>query len=480
MTVNSLPNAIRPLGPIEIYSSSRHPLGLYRCVVVTGRYTLPQDSSPSNTSILAALSNIITTHPMLRVGIVDEDTNNAHFTHIREVNLDEHVQFRDIPDEENYEDTFEDTQAWCHDQLWSNVESRPPWRIIVLRPGSNPSFEDVIFSFHHSLMDGTSSKQFHEHLLAELNTLSPESSSEFQTVLSFPEPPSLPEPQDAILAYTNSMSFWAATLWNEHGPSFLKSAKPAIWAGKSIDFAHPHKARVHAVDIQAPVVASLLSGARSHGTSITGLLHALIFASLATRIPDAPAFASSTPINMRPYMSSTADPALKDTYRVLITTMAHQFASSDVSALRNPKADLDALIWHHARELKTQIKERTATLPADDDSSLFSYISDWASHWRKKDGKERDDSWELSNIGCLSIPAPEEGKRSISRVLFTNGIMVAGGPMSISVASVPGGALTLGISWNEDVVEEAIMAGLAEDLEGFATRLHETGKFTKA
>ena len=87
---------------------------------------------------------------MLRVGIADEDTNNAHFTHIREINLNEHVEFREIPDEEDYEKTLEDVQAWCHDQLWSNVASRPPWRIIVLRPGSNPSFEDIIFSFHHT------------------------------------------------------------------------------------------------------------------------------------------------------------------------------------------------------------------------------------------------------------------------------------------------------------------------------------------
>lgn len=415
---------------------------------------------------------------MLRVGIADEDTNHAHFTHIREVDLDELVEFRHVPDGEDYERTLQDVHAWCHDQLWPQVESRPPWRIIVLRPGSKPSFEDVIFSFHHSLMDGTSSRKFHEHLLAELNALSPDSPSELQPVLSFPEPPSLPESQDAVLAYTKSMSFWAAALWNELGPSFLKSARSAIWTGKPIDFAHPHKARVHAIDLQAPVVASILSGARSHGTSITGLLHALVFASLATRIPDAPAFASCTPINMRPYMSSAADPTLRDTYRVLITTMTHQFASSDVSALRSPRADLDALIWHHARDLKTQLKDKTATLPADDSCSLLPYISDWVSHWRGKDGKERDDSWELSNIGCLSIPAPEEeGKRSISRVFFTNGIMVAGGPMSISVVSVPGGVLTLGLSWNEDVVEDVTMAGLAEDLEGFATRLHETGKF---
>ncbi|KAF4979609.1 hypothetical protein FZEAL_4238 [Fusarium zealandicum] len=475
MTVTSTLNTIRPLGPIELYSSSRHHLGLYRCVVITGRYTLPRGSPPSDAAIFSALGNVVAAHPMLRVGIHGEETNTAHFTPISEVDLRKQAEFRTAPDGKDFDKALDDVQAWCHDQLFEKVETRPPWRIIVLRPDTDATFEDIVFSFHHSLMDGTSSRQFHEHLLAELNALAPEtSSSEPQTILTFPDVPSLPEPQDAILAYTKSVSFWASNLWDEFGPSFLKSAKAPIWSGKPVDFAHPHRARVRGVDIQASAVASLLTATRSHETSITGLLQALVLASLVNRIPDARAFASSTPINMRPWMSSTADPATKDTFRVLITEMAHQHSSADVSALRSPSADLDALIWHHARTVKSQITERTATLPADDGCSMLPYISDWASHWRKKDGQAREGSWELSNVGRLQL-AP--GRRSISRVLFTNGIMVAGDPLSISVASVPGGVLTLGISWNEDVVEDEVMRGLAEDLEAFVMQLHETGKF---
>ncbi|KAM5354503.1 hypothetical protein ACJ41O_001150 [Fusarium nematophilum] len=462
----------------EIYSSSRHPLGLYRCVAVTARYTLPPNTPPSNAAILIALASVTNAHPMLRVGILGEDTNTAHFSHIHEINLDNHVEFRVVPDADDYEKTLEEIQAWCHDQLWQDVETRPPWRIIVLRPGANPAFEDVIFSFHHSLMDGTSSRQFHEHLLTELNALPLKTSSEPQVILSFPDAPFLPEPQDAILEYTRSLSFWASALWEELGPSFLKPSKQAIWSGQPVDFAHPHKARVHTVDIPSPVVSSLLSAARSHGTSITALLHSLILTSLTHLIPDAPGFQSSTPINMRPYMSAAADPSVRDTFRVLITVMSHQFSASDLSALRNPKSDFDALIWENARRVKDQINKRIATLPADDNSSLLPYISDWASHWHGKDGQPRDESWELSNIGLLQLPPADDAKRSISRVLFTNGIMVAGSPLSVSVCSVPGGALTLGISWNEGVVEEDVMKGLAMDLEVFMRRLHETGRFT--
>ncbi|KAF5022502.1 hypothetical protein F66182_5474 [Fusarium sp. NRRL 66182] len=473
MTVSSPLHTIRPLGPIEAYSSSRHPLGLYRCVAVTARYTLAPNAAPSDAVIFAALANLINAHPMLRVGITGEDTNYAHFTFIPELNLAELVEFRTVA-ESNYEKTLEDVQAWCHDQLWPSIEARPPWRIIVLRPGETPAFEDVILSFHHSLMDGTSSKQFHEQLLSELNALPP--SPSLQAILSFPQCPSLPEPQDAILNYTSSLSFWATTLWESLSPSFLKPVRP-IWAGKTIDYTHPHKARVRGVDIPASTVASLLTSTRSHGTSITGLIHALVLASLSRRIPDAPAFISSTPINMRPYMSHTANPATKDSLRVCISSMTHHFSPLQVAAFRSSEADIDTLIWDQARKVKAEIKQKAATLPADDANILLPSISDWASHWREKDGQPRDGSWELSNIGCLDIPSAQGDKRGISRVLFTNGIMVAGEPMGISVASVPDGALTLGISWNEGVIEDEIMEGLAEDLEVYMKRLHEKSKF---
>ena len=63
-------------------------------------------------------------------------------------------------------------------------------------------------------------------------------------------------------------------------------------------------------------------------------------------------------------------------------------------------------------------------------------------------------------------------------MLFTNGVMVASDPMSVSVASVKSGPLTMGITWNDGIVEDKIIEGLKEDLATYLRRLHETGIIT--
>ncbi|KAF4968754.1 hypothetical protein FSARC_3883 [Fusarium sarcochroum] len=472
MPTSSPLHTIRPLSLLETGPSVYHSLGLYRCVIVSARYTLPTNTPPSNAAILSALSNLIDAHPMLRVGIQGEGTNNPHFTHIPEMNLDEFIEFGACSDG-SYEKAVEDVHAWSHNQQFQDVESRPPWRVFVLRPGGSPAFEDVVFSFHHSLMDGVGGRQFHEKLLVELNNLAP--NPPCPSIFSFPQPPSLPEPQEAIIDHTASLFFRAVNFWNGIRPEFLKPVRQ-IWTATPVDFARPHKACVRSVDISAPVVASLLSATRSHGSSITGLLHALILASLSHRVQDAPAFASYTPISMRPYISSAADPTLKDTLRVCVSGMLHEHSSSEVAAFRNPEANIDNLIWDHARRIKGEIKQRVSTLPADEDLSMIQYI-DWPSFLQKKDGQPRSKSWEVSNVGSLTVPTAEEGKRNISRVLFTNGPSATSEPINISAASASGGALTLGISWNDGVVENEVAEGLVGDLAGFTSLFHERGKF---
>ncbi|KAH7131527.1 alcohol acetyltransferase [Dactylonectria estremocensis] len=474
------PLAIRPLGPVELFSSTRHPLGLYRCVVLSGRYTNPPETTAD---LFAALGRLVAAHPMLRVGIVGEDTDAAHFSHVAEVDLQKHVGVRTLPAGDGYETGLEAVQAWCHDQLWPDIETRPPWRVIIVRPemdeGREP-FEDIVFAFHHSLMDGTSAKYFHEQLAEALNE--PSAETEPPHILQFPDPPVLPEAQEDVIPYTNGKLFMGRVLWGEFAPSFLQPAKPPIWAGSPIDLDRPHRARVRAVDIPPAVVSSMLAQSRSHSASIASLLHALCLVSMARRIPaqDAPAFTASTPVNARPYMAATANPALKDSFRVMISSLTHEYSAAAVDALRRPDADLDALIWHHAQVVKDEIRTRAATLPADDPTSLLKFISDWSSYWHKKNGQPRDGSWEISSLGAMraNTNTNRPNQRRISRVLFTNGIMVAGAPLSVSVASSPDGELTAGISWNAGVVPDELMEGLADDLLAYTTRLHETGKFT--
>lgn len=71
------------------------------------------------------------------------------------------------------------------------------------------------------------------------------------------------------------------------------------------------------------------------------------------------------------------------------------------------------------------------------------------------------------------------GGRRIARILFSNGAMIAGPAVGVNVASVKGGMLTVGISWNEGVVEDELVDALAENLARFMRTLHESGRFTE-
>ncbi|KAF7548495.1 hypothetical protein G7Z17_g7023 [Cylindrodendrum hubeiense] len=481
MAESSPPHALRPLGPIELFSSTRHPLGLYRCVVLSARYTNPPADNADD-AIFAALGGLVARHPMLRVGILGEKTNTARFSHVPEIDLWKHVGIRTLPAGDEYDTGVSAVHAWCHDQLWPDIETQPPWRVVVVRPetigpGQEP-FEDIIFAYHHSLMDGTGGKNFHEQLIQALNETSEDLIPSY--ILKFPEPPVLPEAQEDVIPYTSGSLFIGRNVWDEFAPWFLKPAKLPVWGGKHIDFDRPHQARVLAVDIPAEVVSSMLAQSRSHSASITSLIQALVLASMARRVPakDAPAFNASTPINARPYMADTANPATKDSFRVMISAVTHEFPAAAVDEFRKPDHDLDALIWHHAKLIKEEIRTRAATLPADDPTSLLKYISDWSSFWQRKNGQQRDGSWEVSSLGAMRPTSDSPTQRQISRMLFTNGIMVAGQPVGLSVASPPTGGLSVGISWNVDVVDDEVVEGLAEDLLAYTTRLHETGKFT--
>ncbi|OTA01875.1 hypothetical protein A9Z42_0022100 [Trichoderma parareesei] len=520
------PHLLRKLGDIEHFSSSRHHLGIYRCVTVTARHQHPPSSSSSSSpshlastslspAFLAALSHIVRHQPMLRVGIAADDSNDAHFTHIPSIDLRDHVSVTLVPCQsaQEYEDRVAQQQGWEHDQKFANIAERPPWRITILRPSSDvpelQGIEDVFFAFHHSIMDGTSGRLFHEMLLAAPSYQRPTTAAEGaeaaaaaaeeEPILSFPDPPpSLPESQEQGVDFTLSWSYTLRTLWTELGPSFLKPAKQPIWNAIPIDLSLPYRTRVKTIDYSPEQLSQLLSACRSRSVTLTALLHSLVLTSLAKRIPSpeaAPAFAAATPLSMRPYLSpAKSDPAHASSLRCLVAGCSHEFSPETVSAIRRAEdADVvNSLIWTIAQHVKAELAQKLAKIPQDDVMGLLKYISDWFAFWRGRDGKQRADSWEISNIGVLKN-APrdnaqgqeredkkqqqqeEAGMPRATRLLFTNGAMVAGPPMGINVASVEGSVFTIGLSWQDRVVEDELMEQLAEDLTSFAARFQETG-----
>ncbi|CEI62644.1 hypothetical protein FVEN_g5173 [Fusarium venenatum] len=474
MTTTSEMQTVRRLGLLEAGSAAFHLMGLYRSVVVSATYSIPSREQ-SKEAMLAALGGLINDNPMLRVGIKDEGSTIAYFTHISEMKLKDFVEFRTSASDLDFSKDLKHLHCWCHDQIFQDVETRPPWRVFVLRPdGESPAFEAVVFAFHHSLMDGMGGRLFHEKLLTKLNSLPPNPSP--PAVLSFPECPVLPEPQDNVIDYTTTLSRRFSGLLNWMRPSFFTPTHE-IWSAEPVEFSRPHKTRLAVVDIPPDVMKSVLAATRSYRTSLTGLLHALALASLSRRVPDAPGFTSSTPISMRPYISPTADPAQKEALFGCVTGTAHEHLSAELAALRSAQGEaLDDLVWSHARKIKEELKQKTSTLPATDGLKALRSIKDWTEFLIERDGSKRRRTWEVSNLGMLTEPA-ENGpdKRTILHAMFTNGPMISSDPMSISVVSVKNGMLTLGITWNDSSVDEKLMEGLRGDLESSLKQLHEEG-----
>ncbi|KAG5989352.1 hypothetical protein E4U52_005644 [Claviceps spartinae] len=581
-------------------------MGLYLSVVLSCRYTSQVSasspsaevtpstpstpSSPSSPStptsvsprptphitpslLYAALKRIILAQPMLHVGILNQHTNAARFCHIPHLDLTHHVSFSTLHcnSEQEYDEAISALHAQHHDQRFLDVAQRPAWRIEVVEAQGDAAkafsragirAQDVLFAYHHALLDGTSGRMFHEHLLRQLNRLVCECEhdeaaehddlSAAAALGSIPLPPAGLPALQALIPASLSPIFVVQSLWTELAPAMLCFRPPPPWHAALIDLARPYVTRTIPVSVPRGLLDRLLAACRSHGTSLTGLVHVLTLMSLTARLParEAVLFCAATPISLRPYLPRHLH--LEDMLSVLVTTHLYDFAAPEIALLRSqlgalpssssssslsyassPKA-LTSLIWSLAHDLKTHLTTRTSTLPRNDLTALLRFVPDWFAFFRKKDGQPRRESWELSNIGVLDLssgsgfgtgidtgsvssphqkqhqqdddaaspsppppPPPQQQQQhappsprhqdnsatpnapafTISRAYFTNGAMPVGPPFGLGLASVPGGPLTIGLSWQEGVVPASLMRGLADDLEGYVRCFDETGFF---
>jgi hypothetical protein len=59
-----------------------------------------------------------------------------------------------------------------HSELWPDPSSLPPWKLIIVQSNalsSQGASFDVVFAFHHALVDGISGVVFHRSFLEALN-----------------------------------------------------------------------------------------------------------------------------------------------------------------------------------------------------------------------------------------------------------------------------------------------------------------------
>jgi hypothetical protein len=409
---------------------------------------------------------------MLRVGIANtQNANSAFFTHQPSINLHNHVR---LVTATGSEDTFNTEsariQAQIHSESWQDLESSPPWRVVIVRPASDAAdYEDIIFFFHHALLDGMSSKLFHKHLLKALNSNS--TISDYSPhKLTFETEPALPIPQEEAVPSPMSALFMARTLWRELAPASLKPAPNSIWSGKNIDYSLKVITRIIPIDISAASAKILLAACKEHGTTLTGLLHALMLFLLSKRFPNSN-FSGATPISLRPYAKDDDDTS-KTKLRNLVTTHAVPFNNNNTASASDD-------IWATATYAREDIAKRVASLPGNDTAALSKYVRNWNEFFQKKNGTQRPSSWEVSNVGVLApdTDTAKDAKYKITRILFSNAGMPTGAAVSLNVASVAGGSLGVALSWQERTVEDELVEYLAKGLQRLVESFCDGGEF---
>ncbi|OHE98187.1 hypothetical protein CORC01_06555 [Colletotrichum orchidophilum] len=474
-------DVVRPCGNLEKYSTARHSLGLYRCVAVAGRYAVPPGASLEEvkTTLRGAIAQVAAEQPFMRVGIADEDKQTTSFVRVPQINLSNHIQW--FGPSHPGDGAGASDAALCrhlsyqHDQLWPDLERRPPWKVAIIpiqRDEDGVSEIEVVYFFHHAISDGTSGSIFHKRLLQALSN--PVVVQGLQNdSLDLPKPPALPLSQEQLVNGRISWSYFLWELWGAFGPSWLKS-KPDVtpWTGQDADFSTPFHTNVRIVRLPASTVAGLLAASRAQGLTLTPLLHALVAASLARHLPAsaAPAFEPSSAISMRRFVKD-ANADIDNQMSVLVTSTNHPISKERTTLLRESSGDtLERAIWNVAGSVKSDLKTRLATLPHDDITAMLRYVGDFHDFFKKKDGSARGNSWEVSNLGAINGEGEGEGWK-LTRAVFSQSAGTIAPPVCVNAAGVAGGETTVTLTWNESIIETKLVEALAADLELWTQKL---------
>ncbi|KAI3321129.1 hypothetical protein HD806DRAFT_504690 [Xylariaceae sp. AK1471] len=485
------PSIVRPLGNVECYEFHMIQLGYLSNTIVNCRYTpLPSLAAPDlHDQVVArledAIARVVLEHPALRVDIINAETKRPAWVAVETVDLAHHVQWEDVKATVNYDEFLRERIEQRLDEPSSALQGRPKWRALVLvRTGESP-FLDVIFDYNHALGDGTSGKIFHETLLRMLNTPATQPVLT-NRVLRIPSTArSLAPPIEKICKFSFSAKYTISTAWKELKPRGFASpsASQANWAPIR---ATPYKTQFRTFDVEPELLQNILTACRTHKTTVTGLLQALVLVSIASHIHprDATAFTGSTALDLRRHVPAHPGLEPKRTIADYVSVMAHEFDADLVRKVREAAASTSSvdddtpipalvdLVWQCATRVRGEIQKRLDLGLKNEIVGLMKLVPDWRAQHRTDASKPRPYSFVVTNLGVLDgagmrADMEDSGldRWGIEHSVFATSAEVCGAAFQVAPISVQDKALCVGCSWQDCVVDVKLAEAIVADLE---------------
>ena len=469
---------LRPVGMLEKLYTARQVLGIYNSVIVTASYTIQSnlDDSSLHCMLCSAITRLIHRHPSLCCYFEGEKTPEPKFRRLKTILIKDVLQIRYLGRPVDLGSQLQE----IHDLQWP-LDAKPLWRLVVMR--EPPATDDisigcrlhVAFVYHHVIGDGLSGSAFHRCLIQDLGDVERHRpvSQEVPQAIAIPTSTTLIEPVEKLTSLPLSWLFLLGQVIKEYAPWWLVGAPSPLWAGKPAQTLDecPFRSRVQIVTLSPDQVQSLVAESKNHSVTLTCLLTAVIVSALANKFSAASRFVGNTPYTLRRITRTSMDEIVNQTSGFETDYSLDRL--DNIRKASNVSKHIENL-WDTARYFHTQMQIELAKCPHDNLIGLLPYVTDYIKYYQKKIGKPREVTFELSNLGAFEERRgclPKDW--TLEAMSFSQGAQPVGPAFTANCVGVRDGALTIAITWQESVVQEDVIDGLARALTDLPRLLGE-------
>lgn len=240
-------------------------------------------------------------------------------------------------------------------------------------------------------------------------------------------------------------------------PSWL-AHEAGIWRGKQTTFdPDNHFSGLILLTIDATTINKVLQQCRAKKATFTGLLEHLIVRSLIA--PDGgaityDAFNTGIAVDMRHLFGDRyAGGSMLNCVTGYSELVVLDRSLETTDWTTNPSSNF----WEAARKTSTGLKTASSTLH-NQPIGLLQYLKGFRTWTAGQIGKERETSFEISNLGAFSPAAQTDQVVSditIEKVVFSQPAKAEGSLLDFNAVSLKGGPLALTITWQRGVLDLA-------------------------
>ncbi|KAH6680045.1 hypothetical protein F5X68DRAFT_234561 [Plectosphaerella plurivora] len=500
---------VRRLGFHERLMCARNVLDTYFGTVVASRYTIPTNSAAIGSSqdleqaIERAIAATILAQPLMQVGLLNPTKTKSAWSYLETLDLQQHIVWINAPNGDDYEGFVRSTSRDRVDEPFPDSANRPGWSVTVIRQGDAATSIDILFNWNHAYFDGTGGKIFHETLLRILNEqastrlqsqaadLVPQLRDHILTTNTRPKDKQFTPSAEKIVPASLTLPYVAKTVVHELSPPWLFSPDPAssAWAPTRLPPGVEYETIVRGFFIDSQSLNAILEKCRIHNTTLTALLHGIIFVclmpALAKRNIEAPAASAETAINLRRFFKKTNKPtknipagfnpdqSMGNCVSIFMTrfgeTLTQDVNKASAKASQSGMSEgermtaLQHLVWTATGVARDGISSRLGQGMKNDAIGLLPFAGDMKDYYKLLMEKPRYCAWLVTNIGVIdgkgSAAPNEEGGRSawaIEQCQFTLSADLTGPFYQFATMTVKGGELSVNLSWSRGIIDETI------------------------